>query len=195
MDRMTAIRSFGNAGYTPARKVRVENKKWYLVTLQNIERDQGDYMGLGEGEYQVLVPGAKAREYRQAHLNHCNRIEEYNGEVFGVTWSMYNVGQEQVTYCANTEAVKKEVERINNLKKDHIEKCIKGGDDYLKRANAESIIAQAKRTSVGINCIDDPQWVTAQIAMYEDWAKQSYAAARKAEDSPDWITSIDLIRE
>jgi len=82
MTRLDAVRSFAAPGYCPVRKVRVLDSKWYLVTLQNVERDQGDGMYLGAGEYTLLLPGAKAREYKVARLNHCNGIQEWQGPVY-----------------------------------------------------------------------------------------------------------------
>lgn len=76
-------RQFGNPGYTPAKRTRIENKKWYLVTLQNVETNPlCDYVGLADGQYTELLPGHKAREKREARLNHCNAIQEYKGPVY-----------------------------------------------------------------------------------------------------------------
>lgn len=85
MNRLTAIRSFGNSRYSPAKRTRVYDNRWYLVTLQNYSRDQGDGMYLEEGESVELMPGKKAREYRESRLNRCNRIVDYNGDVFRVS--------------------------------------------------------------------------------------------------------------
>jgi len=89
MDRVTAYRTFGDPSYSPTRRTRIRNDRFYLVTLQNVETDaRTDYVGLGEGTYTELVGGAKAREYRDARLNHCNRVEEYAGPVWewAVDW-------------------------------------------------------------------------------------------------------------
>jgi hypothetical protein len=85
MDRLTTIRSFGKPGCTPARHTRIYANRWYLVTFQNTGRDQGDGYYLAEGEYTSLLPGDRAREARDAKLNHCNNITEYKGLVFEVS--------------------------------------------------------------------------------------------------------------
>jgi hypothetical protein len=81
MDKLTAFRVFGNSRLTPAKHAKVFNDRWYLVRMQNTERDQGDGYYLAEGEYVELLPGNKARERREARLNHCNGITEYFGFV------------------------------------------------------------------------------------------------------------------
>jgi hypothetical protein len=58
--------------------------------MQNVETDpRVDYVGLGRGEYVELLPGSAARERRDARLNHCNAIAEYDGPVFAVMTSQY----------------------------------------------------------------------------------------------------------
>lgn len=89
MDKLTAIRTFVKPRFTPARHIRIFDDHWYNVRFQNIERGQGDYLGLGEGEYTQLLPGKKAREARDARLNHCNGISEYHGNVFAVFTTHY----------------------------------------------------------------------------------------------------------
>lgn len=84
MDKLNAYRTFRKSSYTPVDK-RIYKDRWYLCTFQNIERDGlTDYIGLGEGEYQELLPGDKAREARDARLNHLNAIREWNGQVWKV---------------------------------------------------------------------------------------------------------------
>src|SRR5258708_27774035 len=58
--------------------------------MQNIETEpRADYVGLAEGEYVELLPGDAARERRDARLNHCNAIAEYDGPVFAVMTTQY----------------------------------------------------------------------------------------------------------
>lgn len=76
------VRAFGAPSYTPARRVRVYRDRWYLATMQNVERDPRiDYVGLAEGEYTELVSGTEARERRDSRLNHLNHLVEYRGPV------------------------------------------------------------------------------------------------------------------
>ena len=85
MNTLTAIRSFGKPGYCPT-KTRVQNNKWYLVEMQDVETDpRCDYVGLKDTTTIYLMPGKIAREKRQARLNHCNRIAEYTSNVFALT--------------------------------------------------------------------------------------------------------------
>ena len=84
MNRITAIRCFGNSRYTPAKKDvnRIMDAKFYLVTLQDFETDQGDGQYLLDTETTTLFCGRKAREERDSRMNRCNRIVEYTGPVF-----------------------------------------------------------------------------------------------------------------
>jgi hypothetical protein len=90
MDKLTALRTFGNPSISPAKRTKIFADRWYLVTMQNVERDpRCDYVGLGEGTYQELLPGNKARERRDARLNHCNHIVEWDGNVYEAFASRY----------------------------------------------------------------------------------------------------------
>jgi len=89
MDTLTAVRTFAKPGYSPAKRTRIENSKYYVVRMQNTERDMGDGYYLAEGEYRELLPGSAARERRDAKLNHCNAVIEWNGPVFAVLTSSY----------------------------------------------------------------------------------------------------------
>ncbi len=85
MDKLTAIRCFANSGYCPVKSTRIYANKWYLVELQDIERDyRTDYMGLAETSTVYLFDGIKAKRERDSRLNHCNRITEYTGNVYMV---------------------------------------------------------------------------------------------------------------
>jgi hypothetical protein len=97
MNKLSAIRTFANPGFTPTKRTRVRNDRWFIVRSQNIERDpRCDYVGLGEGEYTQLLPGSETRKLRDARLNNCNAITEYDGPVFEVRTSSY--GSEDVTH-------------------------------------------------------------------------------------------------
>lgn len=84
-----SIHRWFNPGATPTRGTRVYRDRWYLVTMQNVGRDQGDGLWLAEGEYTDLVPGSEARNRRDSRLNHCNRIAEYRGPVYQVVIGRY----------------------------------------------------------------------------------------------------------
>lgn len=85
MNTLTAYRSFGKPSYRPkSARVRILDSKWYLVTMQDTETDQGDGHYLLDTESTYLLPGKEARARRDAHLNHCNRVAEYTGEVWEI---------------------------------------------------------------------------------------------------------------
>ena len=99
MDALTAVRSFGNPGYTPVRS-RVYATRWYHCTFQNVERDpRCDYVGLAEGEYTKLLSGAAARRARDSRLNHLNAMVEYKGPVWSVA-----IDQRTTYYSTKAEA-------------------------------------------------------------------------------------------
>lgn len=99
MNHLTAIRTFAAPGFTPTKGTRIFANRWYRVTMQNTERDMGDGHYLAEGEYTELLPGNKARERRDARLNHCNRIEEWTGPVYALYTTHYGV------WSANRDAL------------------------------------------------------------------------------------------
>lgn len=88
MNRTTAIRTFANSGYTPARKdvARILDSRYYLVTLQDYETDQGDGHYLLDTQQTFVMTGHDARQERDSRMNHCNRIAEYTGPV----WQLCN---------------------------------------------------------------------------------------------------------
>src|ERR1035438_5880200 len=116
MNTLTVIRTFAHPGYTPARRVRICSSSWYRVTMQAVEHGPGDYMGLGEGTYTEILPGQKARERRDAHLNHCNAIEEYTGPIFELLCNRYGGAIQHVGYFASKGDVEK---KLDERKAEH----------------------------------------------------------------------------
>lgn len=105
---MTTNRTFAQPSYTSARRVRIRNDRWYLVRFQNVETNpMTDYVGLGEGEYTQLLSGTEAREARDARLNHCNGIAEYDGPVFAVTPSQYGHPLSKPIHVTSADAAAK----------------------------------------------------------------------------------------
>ena len=132
MTGTTAIRSFGRSGYCPVKRTRIFANRWYLVTFQNIERDGlTDYIGLGEGEYTVLLPGDQARKARDAHLNHCNRIQDYDGPVFRCDSSVYG-GNEQITFHTSEEGAATKREEIKAAWEKWLADCRKEADRHAQ---------------------------------------------------------------
>jgi hypothetical protein len=136
MDKLTAIRSFASPGFTPARRVKIFNDHWYLVTMQNVERGQGDYLGLGEGEYSELLPGDKARERRDARLNHCNSIAEHSGPVFELLANQYGGDVRHVGYFATPKDASTKLDQCKTAYDKWIGDCRAEGDRHLKSAIA-----------------------------------------------------------
>lgn len=111
MNQLTAIRTFAKPSYCPVRRTRIHNDRWYRVTFQNVETDpRCDYVGLGEGEYTQLLPGYKARQARDARLNHCNRIVEHTGSVYALYVTSYGSWRTDATYHADVNSLHAAVE-------------------------------------------------------------------------------------
>jgi hypothetical protein len=86
VNKLSAIRNFSNPGYCPVKSTRLYNDKWYLVEMQDVERNpMTDYVGLADTSTVYLWPGNKTRQERDSRLNHCNKIVEYTGNVFALT--------------------------------------------------------------------------------------------------------------
>ena len=107
MNHLSAIRTFGKPGYTPAKHTRIYDNRWYLCTFQNVETDSRfDYVGLGKGEYQELLPGLAAIQARDAHLNHLNALREWTGPVFRLAFIYYT--KPDIHYYPTREAAEKQ---------------------------------------------------------------------------------------
>jgi hypothetical protein len=134
MDRLTAIRTFGSSSFTPAKRTKIFADRWYLVTFQNVETDPMiDYVGLGEGEYSQLLPGNKARESRDAKLNHCNAIVEYTGPVYAAYTTSYGTMREAPMYFGDVDALHT---HIASRKAEH-DKWISDCQQELARLQSE----------------------------------------------------------
>jgi hypothetical protein len=124
MTTTTIIRNFANPGYTPAAHVPIRNDRFYLLTMQNVETDpRCDYVGLGEGEYTVLVPGANARAERESRLNHCNRIQEWRGKVWSVTLAPWGNPRPAEYFRSGAEA-RARVEAFHAEERKWLDACI-----------------------------------------------------------------------
>ena len=162
MDKLTAIRTFAAPGFTPARHVKIFKDRWYRVRFQNVERDpRCDYVGLGEGEYTQLLPGAKAREARDARLNHCNGISEYHGSVFALYTTRYGRMNDNAEYftgldemhaglCARSREHAKWIEDCGKELRQHIERQQAKPEDW----RAEAILSCAAVIQKYANAFD-----------------------------------------
>lgn len=94
MNRLTAYRVFGNSGYCPVKSTRIYKDRFYMVELQDIERDyRTDYIGLADTSTIYLFDGVKAKKERDSRLNHCNRIAEYKGNIYTVTSNKLRISE------------------------------------------------------------------------------------------------------
>lgn len=175
MNRLTAYRTFGKPGYTPTKHVRIFQDRFYLVTMQNTEHDQGDGYYLAEGEYTELLHGVEAKRRRDAHLNHCNNIQEYHGPI----WEFKQEYRNTEWYASEADVVKR-IECLNAEFVNQQSKTAKSADYYHQMQDREAIINNAKRTGVGIDCLKTPEdtdtYVTKEIA----WYKRTEEGVRKA---------------
>ena len=104
--------------------------------MQNVEHGQGDYVGLGEGEYVELLPGNTARERRDAHLNHCNRIQEYGGPVFELRTNRYGGELQHVGYFGTVEKMSAKLDARKAAHDKWIADCRAHGESHLRSAEA-----------------------------------------------------------
>lgn len=128
MNQLTAIRAFAKPGFCPVKRTRVFADRYYLVTFQNVEIDLCcDYVGLAEGEYTELLTGTKTREARDARLNHCNRIQEWEGSVFAVLTSQYGQWDtsRRPTYVISEQDAQVLVDRAHAVHNKWIADCEK----------------------------------------------------------------------
>jgi len=138
MDKLTAIRCFAAPGFTPAKRVRIRNDRWYLVRFQNVETNPlADYVGLADGEYVRLLPGIAARQAREARLNHCNAIQEYAGPVFETLTSQYGHEITSRGFFPTEADAQAEVTRQKTAHDKWIADCLKQSEKYL--ANADKV--------------------------------------------------------
>ena len=194
MDKLTAERSFGNAGFSPAKGVKIYNKRFYAVMMQNVERDSlTDYKGLGDGEYVEILPGRATRDRRDAHLNHCNAIAEYTGQVYMVRRASFGYGLKDGKLVASVGEANSLVREHEAESAKHITACREEALKYRLRANKESIIEKAKKTGVGIARIDDPAFIEEVITDLMQWANDSDSAADKEEANPSFRATIEEV--
>jgi hypothetical protein len=155
MDKLTAIRSFAAPGYTPAKRTRIFADRWYIVTMQNIERGPGDYLGLGTGEYAELLPGNKARERRDAHLNHCNRITEYTGPVYELLANEYGHNPiKSKGYYSTTDEVLRAADKFKAKHVQWVSDCLKEATlhDNMANGTSKSILTAEQNREIAERC-------------------------------------------
>ncbi len=134
MNKLTALRTFANPSLTPTKGTKIFNDRWYQVTMQNTEHDIGDGYYLAEGEYVELLPGKAARERREARLNHCNSIVEYNGPVFELLTSQYGHELRGVGFYPSAEATMVKLDAEKAAHDKWVTDCIEEGLRHLDSA-------------------------------------------------------------
>lgn len=137
MNSLTAIRSFAKPGFCPVKRTRIFADRWYKVTFQNVETDpRSDYVGLADGEYTQLLPGNKAREARDARLNHCNAITEWNGPVFEVFTTTCGNMKSDPVFVSCQESADLTVELARREHAQWVSDCAKERDLYAAKLAA-----------------------------------------------------------
>ena len=195
MNALTAARTFARPGLCPAKAVRIFNDRWYAVRFQNVETDpRCDYVGLADGEYTELLPGIEARRARDSRLNHCNDIAEWTGPVFRVDLSAFGrpLGSGPRWYVSPAGA-DKAVEAHLARRAEHIAAGLKEADRHFTQT-IESLKASARRSGIGIACLDDPNHWEEELVTRNRWGQQSQAAADKERDNPSWAGTVTQIR-
>ena len=141
MDRLSALRTFGNPSLTPvkiriysARWYRIYSARWYVCTFQNTESDIGGGLYLANGEYTELLPGNEARRARDARLNHLNAITEHAGQV----WAVHNPQQYgRITYHGSEAEASQEIASIAQQARAQLALSLKEIDRQLSRTDAD----------------------------------------------------------
>lgn len=185
MNYLTAYRSFGNPGFSPAKGIRIYKDRWYLVTMQNTSRDQGDGYYLEEGEYVELVPGDEARQRRDARLNHCNSIQEYNGPVYCV----YVPGKNHWPYIKRYATSEQEANMIAQEMREHMEYERDKAIQYLEK---KASMSDAEIVKMYHQCSN---WSGDDRAEIEKYRKETAESIARYQN--DYVTDvvIDLIRK
>jgi hypothetical protein len=158
MNSLTAVRTFAAPGFTPARHTRIHNDRWYLVTLQNVEHGQGDYIGLADGTYTELLPGDKARECRDAHLNHCNHIAEHHGTVYQLLANRYGGESQPVGWFATLPALEATLDARKAEHDKWIADCLREAGQHdqtaasLAAGTGKSLLTAAHHRQIAEEC-------------------------------------------
>lgn len=181
MDKMTALRSFGRPSYTPAKHARIMANRWYMVTFQNTESDPlTDYHGLADGEHVLLLPGKEARAARDARLNHCNGITEYDGHVFAASYVPVGSTERRPCgwYSERGEAAAA-YKVLTDERDSMVQRCILSAKYHESINTPERVIAKAKKSGIGIACINNSAWIQKEIEQAKRWAAQTREAAKR----------------
>ncbi len=126
MNHLTAIRSFAKPGYCPVKSTRIQDNKWYLVEMQDIESDaRFDYIGLADTSTVYLYPGNIARQKRDSKLNHCNKIAEYDGDVFSLTSYKQKITEYYTSIASATIAKERHEQYITTSLKKALQSILK----------------------------------------------------------------------
>jgi hypothetical protein len=162
--------------------------------MQNVERDQGDGVYLGQGEYLELLPGDEARARRDARLNHCNGIAEYEGPVYSLVTYAYNHMDNPScpTYHPSEEAVKAAAERFQEKRWEWIWSMERDRDKHLGMT-PEKIVSNAKRSGVGVARIGDPSYIMERLEDSRLRAGEIQAVINRHKDV-DWKCEIKQVR-
>jgi hypothetical protein len=156
MNQLSAIRTFSNPGFSPAKSTRIYADRWYLVEMQDIERDpRCDYIGLAETSTIYLYNGMQTRRERDSHLNHCNKIIEYTGNVFALTSEKMRLAEYYPDLdSANYAKAEHDVGIADNLRK------------ALESLDKQDAMTDSQILAIYGNCKDWPGNEAAQVAKF-----------------------------
>lgn len=179
MNRLSTYRTFGKSSYTPVKRVRIYSNRWYLCTFQNVERDpRFDYIGLGDGEYQELLSGDKARQARDAHLNHLNDIKEWTGEVWEVTWHNHNP-----QYVTSKDATNELIAQYRAEDARDFSKAYASVTKELSMSDAELLRIYGR-------CKDWPGHETQQLAKWRQFQSDNLEKCKAYYNAPIMVRKI-----
>jgi len=117
---------------------KIYNNRWYRVTVRDVITRLADHYGQTETITEAIVPGEKARMYRDHHK--CDRIEEHQGPVYRVRWYRYGDTTFPETYCV---ASRDEAEKLRAEMEEDRERYLAGLEweiaSYMRSAERSDI--------------------------------------------------------
>lgn len=100
---------------------KIYNNRWYRVIFRDVITRLDDHYGQTETITEAIVPGEKARMYRD-HYG-CDRIEEHQGPVYRVRWYRYGDTTFSETYYVASQA---DVEKLRTEMQEDRERYLAG---------------------------------------------------------------------
>jgi hypothetical protein len=159
--------------------------------MQNVERDV-DYIGLADGEYEELLPGSKARERRDATLNHCNSIREYVGPVWEVQVHKYRSEIGEKFWARSEEDVQAIVIKARTEQQQHMARW-RREIELLQAETPESLFAKSRKTGIGAAWPLE-YFQTVAYPKHQARARESREAYEAEIAKGDWPVEVRKVR-